>query len=84
MPPPKKEISHDPVVAAFGRRLKEVRTSRGMTQATLAEKAQVTLSYVTRLERGTSAPGIASLPALPLPWGRRLPTLSRRPLNLTT
>ena len=58
MPRPKKQIDHHPVVARFGQRLKEVRTGRGMTQAQLAEQAEVTLSYITRLESGSSAPGI--------------------------
>jgi transcriptional regulator with XRE-family HTH domain len=54
----KKRIDHDPIVARFGQRLREIRSSRGMTQAQLAEAAQVTISYITRLESGTSAPGI--------------------------
>jgi transcriptional regulator with XRE-family HTH domain len=54
----KKRIEHDPVVARFGQRLREVRLSRDMTQAQLAESAHVTVSYITRLESGTSAPGI--------------------------
>ncbi len=54
----KKRIEHDPIVARFGQRLKEIRTTRGMTQAQLAEVAQVTTSYITRLESGSSAPGI--------------------------
>ena len=54
----KKQINHDPIVARFGQRLKEIRASRGMTQAQLAEAAQVTISYITRLESGTPAPGI--------------------------
>lgn len=58
MPRSKKLIDHDPIVARFGHRLRDVRTSRGMTQAQLAEQAEVTLSYITRLENGSSAPGI--------------------------
>jgi transcriptional regulator with XRE-family HTH domain len=54
----KKQIEHDPIVARFGQRLREVRLSRGMTQVQLAESARVTTSYITRLENGTSAPGI--------------------------
>lgn len=53
-----REKTHDPIVARFGQRLREVRASRGMTQVELAEQAQVTTSYITRLENGTSAPGI--------------------------
>jgi transcriptional regulator with XRE-family HTH domain len=54
----KKQIEHDPIVSRFGQRLREVRVSRGMTQASLAESANVTVSYITRLENGMSAPGI--------------------------
>jgi transcriptional regulator with XRE-family HTH domain len=54
----KKQIEHDPIVIRFGKRLREVRVARGMTQAQLAENAGVTLSYITRLENGLSAPGI--------------------------
>lgn len=54
----KKQIEHDPIVARFGARLRELRTSRGLTQAQLAERAEVTLSYITRLEAGSYAPGI--------------------------
>lgn len=55
---PKKQIDHDPIVARFGQRLRELRATRGMTQVQLAEQAAVTLSYITRLESGASAPGI--------------------------
>jgi transcriptional regulator with XRE-family HTH domain len=55
---PKKQIDHDPIVARFGHRLREVRTSRGFTQSQLAATAEVTISYITRLENGSSAPGI--------------------------
>jgi transcriptional regulator with XRE-family HTH domain len=53
-----KKIEHDEIVRLFGARLREMRRSRGMTQAQLAEKAQVTVSYVGRLEAGGAAPGI--------------------------
>lgn len=52
------QIDHDPIVARFGARLRELRTSRGLTQAQLAERAEVTISYITRLESGGYAPGI--------------------------
>ncbi len=58
MPRRKKQIDHDPIVARFGARLRELRLSRGLTQAQLAEQAHVTTSYITRLESGSYAPGI--------------------------
>ncbi len=54
----KKEIEHARIVLRFGARLRELRNSRGMTQAELAHKANVTASYVWRLESGGAAPGI--------------------------
>jgi transcriptional regulator with XRE-family HTH domain len=54
----KPRIEHAEIVRLFAARLREVRHSRGMTQADLARKAHVTTSYITRLESGGAAPGI--------------------------
>src|SRR5437773_11769176 len=51
-------IVQDEVVRLFAARLREVRVSRGMTQAELARRAHVTAGYVWRLESGGAAPGI--------------------------
>src|SRR5438105_3051818 len=51
-------IEHAAIVKRFGERLRELRNQSGFTQEQLAEKAQITTSYVGRLERGGSAPGI--------------------------
>src|SRR5437763_1066133 len=52
MPRPKKTpIQHDPVVTRFGQRLRALRTERGMSQAELARQAQVTVNYVSKLEK---------------------------------
>lgn len=56
--PGAKKIDHHDIVRLFGARLKEVRTARGMTQAELAGRAEVSAAYVGRLERGGAAPGI--------------------------
>lgn len=37
--------------------IREAREARGLTQAQLAERAQIALSYVTLLEAGTQAGG---------------------------
>ena len=71
----KKQIQHDPIVARFGQRLREIRASRGMTQANLAEAAQVTISYITRLESGTSAPGIDLVARFALALGTEIADL---------
>lgn len=56
--PRKKSIRHAAIVGRFAARLRELRRSRGLTQLELAEKAHVTVSYVSRLEAGSAAPGI--------------------------
>ena len=60
----RKEIEHAGIVLRFGARLRELRNSRGMTQADLAHQAHVTASYVWRLESGGAAPGIDLLDRL--------------------
>jgi transcriptional regulator with XRE-family HTH domain len=55
---PKKEIEYDEIVRRFAGRLREVRVQRGMTQAQLADRAEVSVAYVGRLERGGAAPGV--------------------------
>ncbi|MES2790041.1 MAG: helix-turn-helix transcriptional regulator [Planctomycetota bacterium] len=54
----KVKIKHGEIVRLFAARLREVRNSRGMTQAELARQAQVTTSYIGRLESAGAAPGI--------------------------
>jgi transcriptional regulator with XRE-family HTH domain len=56
--PRAKKIKHDEIVTHFGQRLREVRLSRGMSQAELAKQAQVTTNYISKLEKGGSAAGI--------------------------
>ena len=58
MPTRKSRIRHAEIVNRFAARLREVRRSRGMTQANLAQHAQVTPSYIGRLEAGGASPGI--------------------------
>jgi transcriptional regulator with XRE-family HTH domain len=54
----KKRVEHAEIVRLFAARLRELRYSRGMTQADLARAAHITTSYVGRLEAGGAAPGI--------------------------
>ncbi|MEO2091575.1 MAG: helix-turn-helix transcriptional regulator [Gemmataceae bacterium] len=54
----KQRIQHAQIVLRFSRELRTRRLSAGMTQAELARRSHVTTSYITRLERATSAPGI--------------------------
>ena len=54
----KVQIEHDEVVRLFAARLREVRLSRGLTQAELASRAVVTPTYIGKLEGARVAPGI--------------------------
>jgi transcriptional regulator with XRE-family HTH domain len=65
----KKEILHDAVVRRFADRMRELRVARGMTQAQLAGKAEVSVAYVGRLERGGGAPGVDLVARLALALG---------------
>jgi transcriptional regulator with XRE-family HTH domain len=53
-----QKIAHAESVRMFAARLREVRYSRGMTQADLAHQARVSEAYIGRLERAEGAPGI--------------------------
>jgi transcriptional regulator with XRE-family HTH domain len=58
MPRRRVPIRQSELVKRFAERLRELRQSRGITQADLARKATITASYVSRLEGGKVAPGI--------------------------
>jgi transcriptional regulator with XRE-family HTH domain len=48
-------------LAAIGSRIRALRVEKGLSQALLAEKAQLSLPHVGALERGQSNPGAATL-----------------------
>ncbi|MFH5802785.1 helix-turn-helix domain-containing protein [Alienimonas sp. DA493] len=52
------------IVRRFAANLRRLRHERGLTQAELSRRAKIALSYVGRLEAGTSAPGIDLLDRL--------------------
>ena len=54
----KRRVQQAEIVQRFAGRLRELRVSRGMTQAELAGLAHVTASYIWRLESAGAAPGI--------------------------
>lgn len=51
-------IQHPEIVQRFAARLREVRRQRGLTQKELAERAEITETYLSRLESVGAAPGI--------------------------
>ncbi len=76
----KPKIQHAEIVQHFAAKLRELRHSRGMTQAELAGQAKVTVSYVARLEAAGAAPGIDLVgrlaDALGTTVGELLPTMA--------
>lgn len=60
----KTTIKHAAVVEQFAARLRQLRSSRGMTQAELAHRSHVAVSYVWKLESASTAPGIDLLTRL--------------------
>ena len=61
----------------LARRLKALRKEKGLTQAALAKRAGVTLSYIGRLEIGRHDPQLSTLQKLAKALGVSLPELVR-------
>lgn len=57
----RSDPSEKKYLMAFGRRLAEVRKSRGITQETLAEKLDISAVSVTYLETGRRWPRLITL-----------------------
>jgi len=60
----KKRVEQPEAVRHFASRLRELRRSRGLSQAELSRLATITPSYITRLENGSSAPNLDTLSRL--------------------
>jgi transcriptional regulator with XRE-family HTH domain len=78
----KKQIKQTALIEGFAQRLREIRTTGGMTQRQLAEKARVTLSYVSKLEAGGAAPGLDLLERLADSLGVAIPDLLPKPAEI--
>ncbi len=61
----------------LGRRVAALRQAAGLTQAKLAERVDVTVETISRLERGAATPSLASLAAIAEALGVELPELLR-------
>lgn len=51
----------DPILAAFGLRLRRWREAKALTQEQLAEKADLDQTYISGIERGVRNPGIKNV-----------------------
>lgn len=50
--------------AKFGQRLRELRKQKGLTQEQLAEAAQISVEFLSNMERGVNAPSFETLERL--------------------
>ncbi len=51
----------DKALTAFGQNVARLRTERGLSQDSLAEKAEVDRTYLSGIERGVRNPGIKTV-----------------------
>lgn len=58
------KIRNQELINAFGKRLMEVRTEKGLSQEALANLADITISQVSRIERGEVNPTLSTIQAL--------------------
>jgi transcriptional regulator with XRE-family HTH domain len=49
---------------SFGRRIRDLRKRKGMTQERLAEAADISVDFLSLMERGVNAPSFATLERL--------------------
>lgn len=57
-------IKNDEVIKAFGRRLRDFRISKSLSQEQLANEAEIPLSQVGRIEKGEINPTLSTISAL--------------------
>jgi len=53
----------------FGKRLKELRTKKQITQKELAKSTGLSVGFISNLERGVNSPSFSALEALSLSLG---------------
>lgn len=54
----------DDLKQKFGKRLRQLRRERGLTQEQLAEASDLSVDFISLLERGVNAPSFETLEAL--------------------
>ena len=57
-------IKNQIVIKAFGKRVRELRISKGLSQEKLANAAEIPLSQIGRIERGETNPTLSSIHVL--------------------
>lgn len=79
MPPRPRSALH----ARIGRRVRELRLSRGLTQADLAEQIRCSSHFVSGIERGVDSPSLITLEALARALGTTVGDLTREETSAT-
>jgi transcriptional regulator with XRE-family HTH domain len=51
----------DPILKSFGNAVKKLREAKGLTQETLAEKADLDRTYLSDIERGLRNAGVKNI-----------------------
>ncbi|WP_373046358.1 helix-turn-helix domain-containing protein [Vulgatibacter sp.] len=54
------------IVSSVGKRVRQLRTQAGMTQERLAERAEISVSFLSMIERGERSPHLETLERLAL------------------
>ena len=57
-------IKNDEVIKALGRRVRDLRVSKSLSQEQLANEAEIPLSQVGRIERGEVNPTLSTISVL--------------------
>ena len=58
------DVTVSNIVDAVGRRVRQLRTQAGMTQERLAERAEISVSFLSMIERGERSPHLETLEKL--------------------
>ena len=68
-------VPRDPSPSEFGRRIKMLRLSRGLTLKDLEERGGISATHVSEIERGKASPTVGALGRIALALGMRPATL---------
>ena len=68
-------VPRDPSPGEFGRRIKMLRLSRGLTLKDLEERGGISATHVSEIERGKASPTVGALGRIALALGMRPATL---------
>lgn len=67
--------SNEPLVTAFAEVLRDARGRAGLTQEELADRAQVSVRFISFLETGKRQPSLSALAAISVGLGIQMTTL---------